>query len=75
MGFMKAANKSKTKKITLVVDDALLENAMTATGGGITETVEEGLKWLASRDAQRKLREFRGKVKFFRTWKEIKADR
>ena len=52
------------RKITVQVPEDLLEMAQALTGAGVTETVREGLKRLASIKAQQELRNLRGKVKF-----------
>jgi hypothetical protein len=63
------------RKITVEVPEDLLEKAREATGTGVTQTVRAGLQLLAaSRTYARILRE-RGKVRFSRTWAELKADR
>ena len=66
---------SATQKITIEVPTTLLSQARAATGEGVTATVREGLKLLASYGAQRELMKRRGKVKFSRTWEELKDDR
>lgn len=63
------------RKITVSVPEALLISAQKETGTGVTETVRDGLRTLASRRAQRELLELRGKVKFSMTWEELKQDR
>lgn len=49
-----------TQKITIEVPTALLEEAKAATGEGVTATVREGLRLIASRRAQRRLLELGG---------------
>jgi hypothetical protein len=66
---------SQQRKITVLVPDELLISAQKETGTGVTETVREGLKTLASRRAQRELLALRGKVTFSMTWEEMKEDR
>jgi hypothetical protein len=63
------------RKITVLVPEDLLLSAQKETGTGVTETVREGLKKLASLRAQRELLALRGKVKFSMTWEEMKEDR
>jgi hypothetical protein len=63
------------RKITVFVPEDLLLSAQRETGTGVTETVREGLKKLASQRAQRELLALRGKVKFSLTWNEMKEDR
>jgi hypothetical protein len=58
------AGMNDMRKITVHVPEVLLEKAQAFTGEGVTETVREGLKKLASNHAQQELRKLRGKVKF-----------
>jgi hypothetical protein len=62
------------RKITVEVPERYLESAQAYTGAGITATVTEGLKRLASIRAQQELAKLRGKVKFSLTWQEMKGD-
>jgi len=62
------------RKITIEVPEDLLQRAQKASGGGITQTVRNGLELLAAGEAYAQLRELRGKVRFSRTWEELKAD-
>ena len=63
-----------TRKITVEVPEKLLDSAQQLTGLGITGTVTEGLKRLASQRAQRELRKLRGKVKFSLSVDEMRYD-
>ena len=63
------------KKITIQISETLLKNAQEQTGMGITETVRRGLKLLASVKAYNELRYLRGKVKFSKSYKQLKEDR
>ena len=65
----------ETRKITVEVPQALLEKAQQASGAGITETIRTGLQLLAASQAYESLRQLRGKVRFSRTWEELKEDR
>jgi hypothetical protein len=65
----------KTRKITVVVPQDVLEEARQASSAGITQTVLAGLQLVAaSRTYARTLR-LRGKVRFTRTLAGLKADR
>ena len=64
-----------TQKITVEVPSDLLERAQKATGEGVTSTVREGLRVLASRHAQRELTKHRGKVKFTLDLDALREDR
>ena len=63
------------RKITVEVPRALLEKVQHATGAGVTQTVRTGLQLLAASEAYGRLRQLRGKVRFSRTARELKADR
>ena len=63
------------RKITVEVPAELLERAQRASGGGITQTVRTGLQLVAASQSYAQLRRLRGKVRFTRTLKELKADR
>ena len=54
----------ENQKITAHLPKDLLRRARRATGKGITETLREGLELLSAREAGRRLRAVRGKVKF-----------
>jgi hypothetical protein len=62
------------RKITVQVPEHDLARAQELTGEGITETVRAGLKKLANIQAQRRLLEMRGKVKFSLTLEEMRYD-
>jgi hypothetical protein len=64
-----------SQKITVEIPSELLERAQQATGAGVTATVREGLRTLASRHAQRELARLRGKVKFTVDLKTLREDR
>jgi hypothetical protein len=70
ISFMKAK-----RKITLEVSRELLERAQRASGDGVTQTVRTGLELVAASRAYARLRQLRGKVRFSRSWTELKADR
>ena len=63
------------RKITVEVPEDLLEKAQQASGAGITQTVRTGLQLVAASHAYARLRELRGKVRFWQTTDELKADR
>lgn len=63
------------RKITVEIPDELLQRAQKASGAGITQTVRTGLQLLAASQAYDDLRKMRGKVRFSRTWQELKYDR
>lgn len=63
------------RKITVEVPQELLAEAQKASGEGITQTVRTGLQLVAASRTYARLRQLRGKVRFARTWAELKADR
>jgi len=63
------------RKITVEVPPELLAKAQRASGAGITETVRTGLQLVAASGTYARLRNFQGKVRFTRTWAELKVDR
>ena len=64
-----------TRKITVEVPAELLETAQKASGEGITQTVRAGLQLVAASRTYARLRQLRGRVRFSRTARELKADR
>jgi len=65
----------ETRKITVEIPQALLEKAQRASGVGITQTVRTGLQLLAASEVYDRLLQMRGKVRFSRTYEELKEDR
>ncbi|MBU0505848.1 MAG: hypothetical protein ABII18_12445 [bacterium] len=63
------------KKITIFVPEALLKNALSATGQGITATIKQGLELVSARRAYKGLRKMRGKVDFSIDTKTLREDR
>jgi Arc/MetJ-type ribon-helix-helix transcriptional regulator len=66
---------TELRKITVQVSESLLEKAQEQTGAGVTETVREGLRKLASIRAQQELRTLRGTFKFTVKLNELREDR
>jgi len=64
-----------SRKITVEVPGDLLEKAQEASGLGITQTIKTGLQLVAASGTYARLRQLRGKVRFSRTWQELKTDR
>lgn len=65
----------QTRKITVNLPAYLLDEAMRETGLGVTEVLHSALKEQSQRRAQRAFLELGGKIKFKRSYEEIKADR
>lgn len=63
------------RKITVEIPTELLKKAQRASGTGITQTIRTGLQLVAASETYARLRQLRGKVRFSRTWEELKADR
>ena len=63
------------RKITVEVPPGLLEKAQRASGAGITQTVRTGLQLVAASETYARLRQLRGKIRFSRTFAELKTDR
>ena len=63
------------RKITVEIPAGLLEKAQRASGSGVTQTVRTGLELLAASDVYDRLLQMRGKVRFGRTFEELKDDR
>jgi hypothetical protein len=63
------------RKITVEIPGELLEKAQQASGTGITQTVRTGLQLLAASQAYDRLLQLRGKVRFSRSFEELKEDR
>jgi hypothetical protein len=63
------------RKITVEVPRDLLNKAQRASGKGITQTVRTGLQLLAASRAYDRLLQSQGKVRFSRSWQELKDDR
>lgn len=63
------------RKITVEIPTELLKKAQRASGKGITQTVRAGLQLVAASETYEHLRQLRGKVRFSRTWQELKDDR
>jgi hypothetical protein len=63
------------RKVTVEIPAGLLEKAQQASGSGITQTIRTGLQLLAASKAYDDLRQLRGKVRFSRTFEELKEDR
>ena len=66
---------AKLRKITVTVPAADLEAAQAYAGKGITVTVREGLRKLASMHAQQELQKLRGTFKFSMNLDELREDR
>jgi hypothetical protein len=63
------------RKVTVEIPRDLLDKAQKASGTGITQTVRMGLQLVAASRTYARLRQFRGKVRFARTFADLKADR
>jgi hypothetical protein len=66
---------ASSRKISVRVPRELLEKAQEASGAGVTQTVRSGLQLVAASGPYARLRELRGKVRFSRSFAELKTDR
>lgn len=66
---------AEMRKITVEVPDDLLENALSATEEGITQTVRRGLELVAAGRAYEELRRLRGKIRFGVELASLREDR
>jgi hypothetical protein len=66
---------SSVRKITVIVDSALLSEAQNASGLGVTEVVREGLKAVAASRATQAIRKWRGKAALQLDIDALRADR
>jgi len=66
--------KEKMKKLTVMVPEDLLRRATQATQAGITPTIRQALQLVAARTVYDEIRALRGKVKFSRTWQELRGE-
>jgi hypothetical protein len=65
----------RMRKITVEIDETLLERAQKQVRDGVTGTVRRGLEMLAAADAYEKLARMRGKVKFSTSLRTMRNDR
>lgn len=66
--------KPRSRKVTVILPEDLLERAQSSTGKGLTPTIRRGLELLAAEKAYRKLRSLRGKVAFSIDVAELRDD-
>lgn len=64
-----------SRKVTVELPAELLHKAQQASGSGITQTIRTGLELVAASRTYERLRQLRGKVRFGRTFEELKDDR
>jgi len=69
------AVKGTTTKITVHISTALLRQARSITGEGVTSTVRRGLRQIAAVHAQKELRELRGQVPISLDLEKLREDR
>ena len=67
-------NSPPMSKVTVEVPKPLLERAQTFTGTGVTETIREALRGLASKQAQLEFRKLRGTFQFSIDLDELRED-
>ena len=64
-----------TQKITVHVDQALLQRARRRTGKGVSDTIRQGLTLLVAGAADQKRCALRGRVKFSADLSALREDR
>lgn len=62
------------RKITVHIPEDLLRRAQESIGKGVTATVRKGLELVAATEANQKLRQLRGKVRFSIDVKRLRED-
>jgi len=62
------------KKVTVHLPEDLLHDAQAASGKGITETIRQGLRLVAAKDAYDKLRTLRGAYRSKLKTSELRKD-
>ena len=75
MNYGTATSVESRQKITVHMPVDLLARAQAATGLGITATVREGLRMLATRSAYDRVRQLRSKVAFSINLDELREGR
>jgi SAM-dependent MidA family methyltransferase len=64
-----------TQKITVHVDQALLQRTQKRTGKGVSDTIRQGLTLVVTGAAYQKLRALRGRVTFSVDLSTLREDR
>ena len=54
----------KNRKVTILLNNSLLDKALSSSGKNITQTIEQGLEMVAATQVYDQLKKLRGKVKF-----------
>lgn len=65
----------RTRKVTVLLPEGLIRDALEASGENLTATLREGLQRVAAGRAADRLRELRGKVRLSLDWRELRRDR
>ncbi|MBI2820608.1 MAG: hypothetical protein HYX74_00150 [Acidobacteria bacterium] len=63
------------RKVTVHVPEDLLRKAQKSTGQGVTATIRKGLELVSAAEANRRLRQLRGKVRFSIDLESLREDR
>lgn len=66
--------KKKMRKITVVLPEEILMQALESSGGGIASTIKKGLELLVAKVAYKKLLALRGKVKTSINLRQLRED-
>jgi len=74
MGWYHAA-MATTRKITVEVEEDLVDRALRSSGEGVTATVRQGLELVAAGRAYEDLKALRGKVRLSLDLERLREDR
>lgn len=64
-----------TKKITIELPTQLVDQALAASGLGLTPTIRQGLQLIAASGVYEKLKSLKGKLNLSLNLKELRKDR
>ena len=67
--------KRKDRKVTVVLPEDLIEQALAASGDGLTPTLRQGLALVAAQGAYKKLLKLKGKFDLKIDLEELRKDR
>jgi hypothetical protein len=74
MGWYHAA-VATTRKITVEIEEDLIDRALRSSGEGVTATVRQGLELVAAGRAYESLKALRGKVRLSLDLERLREDR
>ncbi len=71
---MKKKHALKLRKLTIMVPEELLDQALRESGEGIAATVQNGLRLICAQNAYKKLARMRGKVRYTLSVDELREE-